>query len=232
MGQTGKRAIRHSRIRCRDCGIREAVRYCPGLNASICPVCCRRLRPSLSACSNCKYYTYTLPRSRDYPEPDPKFYNGWISDSDKAGVISIALGFEKPNHSLKSIFFLLDFWKIGLKDCFVDANISKAEFDQRFSVMSGRPSKKIGIIEAKLLIQRGIFIANSVGATIPWDYQRWKYLLGDMSTVPNPTGSLYKCARCGAELPAPIVDTMKQHALSEDVHFYMVCGKCAGEFED
>lgn len=232
MGQTEKRAIRHSRIRCRSCGIREAIRYCPGLNATICPVCCKRMRPGLSACSTCKYYTYTLPRSRDYPEPDPKFYNGWISDSEKAGMISIALGFEKPNKRLKSMFFLLDFWKTGMKDCFVDVDISKEEFDQRFSVMAGRPSIKIDINKTKVLIQRGLYIANAVGTPIPWDYQRWRYMLGDMSTVPNPAGSSYKCARCGSELPDPIVDLMKQHAQSDDVHFYMVCGKCAGEFED
>ena len=75
-------------------------------------------------------------------------------------------------------------------------------------------------------------MANSVGTPIPWDYQRWKYMLGDMSLVPNPTGSLYKCAKCGTDLPDPLVQIMKQHAQSEDVHFYMVCGKCAGEFED
>ena len=232
MGQAEKRAIRHSRIRCRNCGIREAIRYCPGLNATICPVCCKRLRPGLSACSTCKYYIYTLPRSRDYPEPDPKFYSGWISDSEKSGMISIALGFEKPNKRLKSMFFLLDFWKTGMKDCFVDVDISKEEFDQRFSIMAGRPSIKIDINQIKLLVQRGLYIANAVGTPIPWDYQRWRYMLGDMATVPNPAGSLYKCARCGSELPDPIVDLMKQHAQSDDVHFYMVCGKCAGEFED
>jgi DNA-directed RNA polymerase subunit RPC12/RpoP len=190
------------------------------------------MRPSLSACSSCKYYIYTLARSKDYPEPDPKFYKGWISDSEKSGFTMLALGFEKANHKLKSMFFLLDFWKGGIKDCFVDVDISKEEFDKRFSAMAERPAKNIDIKDARILIQRALFISNAVGTPIPWDYQRWRYMLGDMSTVPNPTGSLYKCARCGADLSAPIVETIKKHALSEDVHFYMVCGKCAGEFED
>ncbi|HGJ64852.1 TPA: hypothetical protein ENS27_05610 [bacterium] len=232
MGQTGRRTIRHSRIRCRNCGIREGVRYCPGLNATICPVCCKRLRPGLSACSSCKYYTYTLARSKDYPEPDPKFFKGWISDSEKAGLVMLALGFEKPDKRLKSIFFLLDFWKVGMKDCFVDVDITKEEFDQRFSIMAERPAKNIDIKDARPLIKRALYISNSVGAPIPWDYQRWRYILGDMNSVPDPVGSLYKCARCGAELPDPIVETIKKHALSEDINFYMVCRKCAGEFED
>jgi len=144
----------------------------------------------------------------------------------------LALGFERPDHRLKSMFFLLDFWKVGMKDCFVDVDISKEEFDKRFSIMAERPARAIDIKEARILVKRGLYISNTVGATIPWDYQRWKYLLDDMNSVPDPTGSLYKCARCGAELPDPVVETIKKHALSEDIHFYMVCGKCAGEFED
>jgi len=190
------------------------------------------MRPNLSACSSCKYYLYTLARSRDIPEPEPKFYNALVSDSEKAGLLTLAVGFEKPNGRLKAMFFMLDFWKNGMKDCFVDVDTSKEEFEQRFAYMAGRPSKKISLNDAKALIQRSIYISNAVGTPIPWDYQQWKHLLGDMSNVPNPAGSLYKCARCGAELGNHMVDLIKKHSQSADVHFYIVCGKCAGEFED
>jgi len=53
-----------------------------------------------------------------------------------------------------------------------------------------------------------------------------------MSHVPNPPGSLYKCARCNAELNDQVVEVVKKHAQLEDAHFYMVCEQCAGEFED
>jgi DNA-directed RNA polymerase subunit RPC12/RpoP len=53
-----------------------------------------------------------------------------------------------------------------------------------------------------------------------------------MSHVPVPKGSLYKCARCGAELGEAVIEVMKKHSQLSDAHFYMVCEKCAGEFED
>ena len=227
-----RRVTRRGRTRCRECGIRESARYCPGVNANICPVCCNRMRPNLSACMTCKYYTSTIPMSRELPEPDTKYYGSYVSDSEKSGLLILALGFTKPDGRLKVMIFLLDFWKSGLKDCFVDTDMSKEEFEQRFSIISERPSKKISLNDAKALIQRGLYISNAVGTPIPWDYQRWKYLLGDMSNVPNPTGSLYKCSRCGAELSDALVELIKSHSQSEDVRFYIVCGKCAGEFED
>jgi len=155
-----------------------------------------------------------------------------MSDSEKSGLISLVLGFTKPDGRLKTMFFLLDFWKSGIEDCFVDVDISKEDFDQRFAIMADLPSKQLGINDAKRLIQRGLYVSNSVGTPIPMDYQRWKYLLGDMSSVPNPAGSIYKCSRCGAELSDSMVNLIKEHSQSEDVRFYIVCGKCAGEFED
>jgi len=180
----------------------------------------------------CKYYLYTLATSREVPEPEPKFYNAYISDSEKSGILNLAMAWEKPDGRLKAMFLLLDFWKAGLKNCFVSADIGKEEFEQRVAAMGGLGAKKVNVNDAKKLVKRGIYISNAVGTPIPWEYQRWKYLLGDMSNIPDPTGSIYKCARCGADLSAPLVDVIKKNSQAEDVHFYIVCGKCAGEFED
>lgn len=231
-GKDRRRIIRRSWVKCRSCGTRAGVRYCPGVNNYICPACCEKMRPNLSACSSCKYYLYTLARSRELPETEPKFYTAIASDSEKAGLVSLAVAFEKPDGRLKTMFFLLDFWKSGMKECFVDVDITKEEFNRRISIIAGHEPKKISIDDAKKLIQRALYISNAISAPIPWDYLRWKHLLGDMSDIPLPTGSIYKCARCGADLPDSIVSLIKEHAQSEDVHFYMVCEKCAGEFED
>jgi hypothetical protein len=147
-------------------------------------------------------------------------------------MLTLAMAWRKPDDRLKAIFFLLDFWKKGLRDCFVDVDISQEEFQQRCAGIDGGKIKQISLDEAKKLIKRGLYISEAIGTPIPWDYRHWRHLLGDMSHVPNPKGSLYKCARCGADLSDPVVEVMKKHSQLEDVHFYMVCGKCAGEFED
>lgn len=170
--------------------------------------------------------------SREVPQPDAEFYAALVSDSERAGMIDLAIAWEKPDGRLKVMFLLLDFWKNGLKDCFVDVDISKEEFQQRCASMEENGSKEISLDDAKKLVQRGLYISKAVEAPIPWSYQHWQSLLGDMCHVPNPTGSLYKCARCGGELSEPVIEVMRKHAQLEEAHFYIVCEKCAGEFED
>lgn len=170
--------------------------------------------------------------SREISQPDVKFYTALVSDSEKAGMLNLAIAWERRDGRLKAMFFLLDSWKKGLKDCFVDVDISKEEFQQRCANMGGRKARKISLDDAKKLVQRGLYISKAVGLPIPWDYRHWSSFLGDMSHVPNPKGSLYKCARCGGELSKQVIEVMKKHAQLEDAHFYMVCEKCAGEFED
>ena len=220
------------RVRCRLCGTYQAKRFCPAVNSQICPYCCSDMRGTRTACQTCRYNLLNLVSSREVPHPEAKFFNAQISDSDKAGIVDLAMAWEKPDGRLKAMFLLLDFWQRGLKDCFVDVDISKAAFQKRCANMAGESAKEISLNDAKKLIKRALHISNAVEAPIPWDYSRWQSLLGDMSLVPNPTGSLYKCARCGDELNDQIVDVIKKHAKLEDANFYMVCERCAGEFAD
>ena len=221
-----------SRVRCRLCGVNEAKRYCPAVNTYICPACCADMRPNRPECETCRYNFVNLTTSRVIPKPDLKFHSAWVSDSEKSGVQELAVSWKKPNGNLKAMFFLLDFWKTGLVDCFVDVSITEQEFQQRCANLGGKPAKNISFEDAKKLIKRGLYISEAIGAPLPWDYQHWKYLLGDMSHVPNPSGSLYKCARCGADLADPVVEVIKEHAKQVDAHFYMVCEQCADNFED
>ena len=57
-------------------------------------------------------------------------------------------------------------------------------------------------------------------------------MLGDIGKVPDIDGSLYKCAKCGDNLPQKAIDLMKRYALRADMQFYMVCRKCGGEYDD
>ncbi|MBD3184073.1 hypothetical protein GF312_17445 [Candidatus Poribacteria bacterium] len=224
--------VRRSRARCRICGVNQSKRFCPAVNTQICPACCSDMRPDRPECERCRYNFVNITSSRIVPEPDPKFLSAVVSDTNKSGMMSLAMAWKKPNDRLIVMFFLLDFWKTGMADCFVDVDISEEDFDQKFVTMAGKPGKKQNMDEAKRLVKRALHISQEIKKEIPWDYNRWRYLLGDMTHIPLPGGSLYKCASCGADLPEPIVDVIKDHALLPEAHFYMVCEKCAGEFED
>ena len=224
--------VRRSRVRCRLCGVYESKRFCPAVNTQICPSCCTDMRGKRAACQTCRYNPFITVNSREIPRPEAKFYDALVSDSENTGMMDLAVAWQKPNGRLKAMFFLLDFWQKGLKNCFADEDISKEEFQQKAANMGGRIAKKISLDDAKKFIQHGLHVSRAVGTPIPWDYQHWRFLLGNMSHVPTPKGSLYKCARCRAELSKPIIEVVKKHAQLEDAHFYMVCEKCAGEFED
>ena len=190
------------------------------------------MRGKRDECQTCRYNLVNSVNSRELPRSEPKFFVALVSDSERTGMADLAIAWEKPNDRLKAMFLLLDFWKKGLKDCFIDVDISKEEFKHRCRNMAGSAAKEISLDDARKLIKRAIYISNAVGTPVPWDYNNWQHLLGDMSHVPNPSGSLYKCARCGAELGEQVVEVVKKHAQLEDAHFYMVCERCAGEFED
>lgn len=224
--------LRPGRIKCRLCGRNEAKRFCPAEGTQICPSCCLNMRGQRAECSTCKYNLVNMANSRQIQPPEPKFFEAYMSDSEKSGLIELAVAWERRNGRLEVLYFLLDFWKRGMESCIFDADISKEEFQNRTAFMGGKASKKINLNEGKKLVKHAITISEQVGTPIPWDYQRWKSLLGDMSPVPPLQGSLFKCARCGAELSKPVVEVMKKHAQLENAHFYMVCERCAGEFED
>ncbi len=190
------------------------------------------MRGTRTECQTCRYNLLNVVSSREVPQPGAKFFTALTSDSDKAGVVNLAMAWEKPDGRLKAMFLLLDFWQRGLKDCFVDVDTSKEEFQHRCANMAGEPAREISLSDAKKLIKRALHISNAIEAPIPWDYSHWQSLLGDMSHIPNPTGSLYKCARCGDELNEQVVNVIKKHAKLEDANFYMVCERCAGEFAD
>lgn len=190
------------------------------------------MRGTRDECQRCRYNLVNSVTSREIPHPALKFLTAMISDSENAGMMDLALAWQKPNGRLKAMFFLLDFWKKGMKDCFVDVDVGVEEFKQRCANMAGSAAKNVSLDDAKKLIKRALHISNTVETPIPWDYENWQSLLGDISHVPNPPGSIYKCARCGAELSDEVVDVVKKHAQLEDAHFYMVCEQCAGEFED
>ena len=85
--------------------------------------------------------------------------------------------------------------------------------------------------ECQKLIKHAYRITTGIDEEIPWEYNYWNDILGNMEKAPDLGGSLYKCAKCWDDLPERTVELMKQHAKSKDVHFYILCRKCGGQAE-
>ena len=227
---------RKAKIRCRICRA-NGKRICPALfDIPICPICCKEMRSKIPDCDKrCKYFVPLLVSSKKLPIKALPLYKCLISKSEDTGMITAVVAQEKPNGRLRAMFLLLDFWKTGLKDCFVDADISKGEFEAKCV------KKDVKLIGVEYLFEEIDFdkcrqyikhrISTEIGKEIPWEYEYWKDMLGDMSKVKDMGGSLYKCAKCWADLPERTVALMKQHAKSIDIQFYMLCRKCGGQAE-
>jgi hypothetical protein len=89
----------------------------------------------------------------------------------------------------------------------------------------------IRFAECQALIRYALDMATEIQTEIPWEFDYWRSIVGDLSNVPTMEGSLYKCPKCGEDLPEPAVDLMKEHAQSDDIQFYILCRKCGGEFD-
>ena len=93
------------------------------------------------------------------------------------------------------------------------------------------PFEEMPFVECQRLIRHALDIATGVKTEIPWEFTYWRDLLGDLSKAPKTGGSLYKCPKCGEDLPQTAVELIKQHAQSDDIQFYILCRKCGGEFD-
>ncbi len=86
--------------------------------------------------------------------------------------------------------------------------------------------------ECKRLIGHAIEISKVVETEFPWEFKYWvNEIWGDVRQFPKLEGSLYKCHKCEEDLPDQAVDLIKQHAHSDEIHFYILCRKCGGEFD-
>jgi hypothetical protein len=222
------------RTRCRICHTHIGKRICPALfDIPICPICCKEKRGKIPNCDKrCKFFAPMLVSSKKLPSKQFPLYKCMISKSKDTGMITTVVAQQKPNGNLRALFPLLDLWKKGLRDCFVDADISKAEFEEKCAKIGGEfPFEDIEYEECIKLIKHAYRISKEIGEEIPWEYEYWIDILGDISKVPDLGGSLYKCAKCWADLPKRTVGLMKQHAKSEDIQFYILCRKCGGQAE-
>ena len=94
-------------------------------------------------------------------------------------------------------------------------------------ITTPHPYEPITFEEGQRLINHAVEISKETETEFPWEFKYWlDDMWGDVRKFPEIEGSLYKCPKCGQDLPQQAVDLMKQHAHSDDIQFYILCRKC------
>ena len=108
------------------------------------------------------------------------------------GSVHVFVEFKLRNRQPKVVVFLVDFYKIGLKDFFVFQNK-----DIRWvkTYLPGSPIVSIKKEEALELLARGVAIAECIGTPISPKARKWLEYLNVKKV--KLQGSLYKCYLCG-----------------------------------
>ncbi len=117
-----------------------------------------------------------------------------------SGSISIVIARRLPHDLFCFAYFLVDLWKVGIKDAFGKDRLSRDKFEEFRELYmynadeSGLDFEDMDISEVKQYISRGIRIAKAVG-TAPVD----NALLATVGNLEGfeDHGSLYKCYKCG-----------------------------------
>lgn len=170
-------------------------------------------RNELCPCGSGKKYKHCCMNKILKSEELP-FYR--ILKTDNPGSVIIIITRERPDKNIQYINILVDVWKMGLKNCFGDMNMSKDKFDSLCASMSRKANVdfiECDINEARRIIKYGLRIANELKLPIPKEFYELKDIVGNLDDV-KVDGSLYKCYLCGkAELPEEIVDRIKEITL-------------------
>jgi len=221
--------------KCVICNARKGKRVCVKENEFICSRCCGLIRdPQL--CPNDCLFLSSLAEKKEVGELP--LYK--VLMTTPKGSRSIVIAREKENGRLQFISVLVDEWKMGLKDCFGEQDISKKDFNRLIARQPHYVDADIN--KCKEIIKRGILVAETLGLKIPREFRELKHILGDLDKV-EVTGSLYKCFECGkGDLPDEIVELIKEVTLhdvaagvcgtEDETMIFFVCDKCRGEKEE
>ena len=219
--------------KCVICNIRKGKRFCVKEDDFVCSKCCGLIRDPQLCPNDCQYLFSETEKKKAGELP---LYR--VLMTTPKGSRSILVAREKENGKLQFISVLVDEWKMGLKDCFGEHDLSKKEFG-KLVAMQPDYCADANLNECKEIIKRGILIAETLGLRIPREFREFKYILGDLDTV-EVTGSLYKCFECGkGDLPDEIVEQIKEVTLhdvaagvcgtEDETMLYFVCDKCKGK---
>ncbi len=226
------RGRRPYRGRDRVTGRADGKRTCPAYEGLVSATTCRDGRGRITGCdARCPYYAPLTLASDARAAPLLPLHKCYLRRLPRSGSTTVLVSRRNPDDTLRVMVLLLDLWKVGIQECFVDASTTEEALDKLLR-KEGPEFEEVELSDCQTVVKWAETISREAGHDIPWEYAHWSAILDDMSQVAPPTGSLYKCARCSDELPEKAVALMKRYALDAQVQFYLVCRKCGGEFED
>ncbi len=213
-------------------GRADGKRTCPAFDGLISANTCRESRGRVAGCdARCPYYAPLVLASAARAARQFPLHKCFVRQLPQSGSATVVVSRRNPDDTIRAMVLLLDLWKVGIQECIVDASATDEAFERLLRKQDG-DLEDAELPQCQSLVKWAETISREVGHELPWEYTHWNSILDDMAAVAPPTGSLYKCARCGDELPEKAVALMKRYALDTDVQFYLVCRKCGGEFED
>ncbi len=233
LSERSKRIRKGFRGRDKVTGMADAKRNCPAYEGLISATTCRESRGVVEGCdARCPYFAPMLTRNRSLPGKTYPLHKCYFRYIPESGCGSVLVARHNPDGTLRVMSLLLDLWKRGLQDCFMDVSVEEAALEKHIQSFEEPPYEEKELQECQRYINWAEKISQEVGHEVPWEYRRWKETLGNMNEAPAMEGSLYRCAKCMADLPHQAVELMKQYALRDDVQFYLACRKCGGEFDE
>ena len=140
-----------------------------------------------------------------------------LRSTDPGSIIVLFYDHSPISGKIKFINILVDVWKLGLKDAFGQRRLTEKEWNRLLDEYKGRGAtlKPYPIEDAKWLVQHGLRIADEIGTLRPKEFEQFKDIIGDFSSI-VVSGSLYKCFSCNKkDLPENIVARIKKVAQRE-----------------
>jgi len=157
--------------------------------------------------------------------PPSKVGNNWGYYLFRESGLSVAYA-RKANEdgSVDAALFGIDTWRDGLIDCYGCHFETKESFEE---IMPSRddlikPSTK-PICQEEIAF--GLRIRITANASLPTEFERWKYLVDPLDSIRLPI-YLYRCPECGQGLPEYYTQQILE-AVDGDTMFFMLCDRCS-----
>jgi len=140
-----------------------------------------------------------------------------LRSTDSGSIMVLFYDNSPISGKIKFVNVLVDVWKLGVKDCFGQRRMTEKEWKRMLKKYAERGAElePCSVEEAQWLVQYGLRIADEIGTPRPKEFEQFRDIIGDLSSV-IVEGSLYKCFSCNKnDLQTNQVERIKKVAQRE-----------------